>query len=128
MEIWAKIRRFFIDHMLIFSSLLLGVSIFLLIWGLVEQTEPSFLGNLVDKAQIVGIYGRFLLIIPPFGILIGGWYLGSALYNSKKFEKMVNTEKKSDFIKSIHEMESLSHRLPKSYRDRFKKAKKRFGL
>ncbi len=128
MAIWAKIRRFFIEHLLLFSSILLGGSIFLFVWGLVAELEPKFMGDLVEKALVLGEYGRYLLIIPPFGIIIGGWYLGITIYNRRKFERMVNTEKKSDFVKSFHEIEVLSHKLPTEYRNRFKRAKKKFGL
>jgi hypothetical protein len=128
MAIWAKIKRFFIEYMLLFSSLLVGASTFLLLWGLVVELEPEFMGSLVEKASILGDYHRFFIIIPPFGIILGGWYLGSTIYKRRRFEKMVSTEKKSDFVKSLHELELLSHKLPDSYRKRFKKTKKRFGL
>ena len=128
MAIWAKIRRLFVEHMILFSSILLGASIFLFVWGLTVELEPEFLGDLVEKALIIGDYNRYFILIPPFGIIIGGWYLGSTIYNRRKFEKMVNTEKKSDFVKSFHEIEVLSHKLPTEYRNRFKRAKKKFRL
>jgi hypothetical protein len=82
--------------------------------------QPSFLawyGKLV-------IYGtppsetnvnQWVMIVAPLILLTGGWYAGEQLVLRRKFEKLLETPKKSEFLQNKKELEDIAKQLPDGY-------------
>jgi hypothetical protein len=66
----------------------------------------------------LGSYGLWMNILGLFGILVGGWYVGEQLWNRRKFERLLNTDKRSEFTSSRKNLEDIARRLPDRYRPR----------
>jgi len=57
-------------------------------------------------------------IVAVLGIVVGGWYVAEQIYNRRKFEKLIATDKRSEFTSSRKKLEDLSRRLPEHYKPR----------
>jgi hypothetical protein len=71
-------------------------------------------------------FNLVLMIAGPIVLLSGAWYLGENIADRVRFEKLMKTDKKSDFAKNRKDLEDLARDLPDSYRKRIKEKEKVF--
>lgn len=65
-------------------------------------------------------------LISGFAALVSGWYVAEGLWNRRKFERLLNTDKRSEFVGSRKDLEELARRLPESYKPRIKEKEAQF--
>lgn len=90
--------------------------------GLFEQ-----LGFADVSRELLRVAGLWVLILSALGLLIGGWYVAEQLWNRRKFERLIATDKRSEFTSSRKDLDDLARRLPDSYRPRIKEKEAAFG-
>lgn len=66
----------------------------------------------------LGAWGLWVLLLSALGALMGGWYFGEQLYKRRKFERLLETDKRSDFVGSRKTLEDLAKTLPDRYKPR----------
>lgn len=91
------------------------------------DTTPGWLGwygNLVQREE--GNYNLFLFIAGPIMLLIGGFYFGEQIVLRRRFERLLDTPKKSDFVSRRKDLEDLAKRLPDAYRKRIQAKENEF--
>jgi hypothetical protein len=69
-------------------------------------------------ASVLGSWNLWVLILSALGVLIGAWYVAEQVYKRRKFEKLLATDKRSEFTSSRKELDDLARTLPDSYRPR----------
>lgn len=57
-------------------------------------------------------------VIAPIVLATGVWYLGEQILARRKFERLINLEKKSEFQKNLDKLEETTKKLPKDYEER----------
>lgn len=57
-------------------------------------------------------------VLAPVVLVSGGWYLGEQIISRRKFDRLVDTKKRSEFQKNYDELEELAGKLPKRYEER----------
>lgn len=85
------------------------------------QPNPSFLtsyANLVQRPE--GDYNLILFIGGPILLIIGGFYFGEQLVLRRRFDRMIDTPKKSEFASRRRDLEDLAKRLPDAYNKKIK--------
>ena len=83
------------------------------------KTTPSWLswyGNIVARPE--GDYNLILMIVAPILLIWGGFWIGEQLVLRRRFERMLDTPKRSEFTSRRSELEQLSRRLPDGYKQR----------
>jgi hypothetical protein len=85
-------------------------------------------GALPDSARpILGTLGLWIPILGGLGALIGGWYVAEQLWKRRKFEKLLKTDKRSDFVASRKDLEDLAKALPDRYKPRIAEKEAQFS-
>jgi len=85
------------------------------------DTTPTWLqgyGKLVNREE--GNYNLILFIAGPLMLIIGGFYFGEQLVLRRRFDRMIDTPKKSEFVSRRKDLEDLSKRLPDQYGKRIR--------
>jgi hypothetical protein len=72
----------------------------------------------VQIRAALGPWTLWVLILSGMGLLVGGWYVGEQVVKRRKFERLIATDKRSDFTSSRKELDDLARTLPDSYRPR----------
>lgn len=113
------------NHMLPISGVVLLVSIvgtFLgLGWlGLVDANANA------GVMRTLGAWALWLWILGAFGILVGGWYFAEQLYMRRKFERLITTDKRTEFSGNRKTLDDLAKRLPDGYKARVKEKESQF--
>lgn len=83
-----------------------------------KQT-PSWLASyrtLVVRPE--GDWNLVLLIVGPILLIWGGFWVGEQVVLRRRFERMLDTPKRSEFSARRSELETLSKRLPDGYKKR----------
>lgn len=57
-------------------------------------------------------------VVAPVVLLSGAWYLGEQIIARRKFERLINAEKKSAFQDNLEQLEETVQKLPKEYEER----------
>lgn len=57
-------------------------------------------------------------VVAPIILVSGVWYLGEQIIARRKFERLINAEKKSAFQDNLDELEETARKLPKEYEER----------
>lgn len=122
MSLWYRISK---NYTLPISAVVLVLSII----GLIVSTEAMrFLSPDLD-AQIKGALGAWALwvtILGGLGVLIGGWYTAEQLWFRRKFERLITTEKRTEFMDHRKDLDDLAKRLPDGYKPRIKEKEAQF--
>ncbi|MHB8585591.1 MAG: DUF3198 domain-containing protein [Thermoplasmatota archaeon] len=71
-------------------------------------------------------FNLILMVVAPIVLLSGAWYLGEQIADRRRFERLMETDKKSDFARNRKELEELARDLPDSYRQRIKERERLF--
>lgn len=107
---------------------------------LVAGTIPfilSLIAGLLAMPEVVTFYvealpraeGRWqgwntvVFLVTPFVMLVGGWYVYEQVSLRQRFNELVQTRKKSAFVKEVDELERISRRLPPRFRERLQERK-----
>lgn len=63
-------------------------------------------------------WNMLFMIMGPILLVTGAFYAGEQMVLRRRFERMISTTKKSEFVSSRKDLEDLSKRLPTNYRGR----------
>jgi hypothetical protein len=113
---WTK------NHMLELGAVLLLAGLVGTIISFTQNfadTTPSWLTwyrDLVVRPE--GDFNLILLILAPILLIWGGFWVGEQLVMRRRFERLFDTPKKSEFVSRRSEMEEVAKRLPDAYRKR----------
>ncbi|HUR70315.1 MAG TPA: hypothetical protein VM370_13805 [Candidatus Thermoplasmatota archaeon] len=91
------------------------------------KSTPSWLdwyGNLVARPE--GDYNLILFIVAPILLIWGAFWVGEQLVLRRRFERMLDTPKKSEFVSRRSDIEDLLKRLPDGYKQRMKEKESEF--
>lgn len=91
------------------------------------SVPPSWLtsyGKLV--CQDYGNLNLIIFVAGPIMLLIGGFYFGEQFVLRRRFERTIDTPKKSEFAARRRDLEDLAKRLPDSYGDRIEAKESEF--
>lgn len=100
------------------ASLVLAVSLLGLVVGLDLLVYVSLDAQAVISATLRE-WKLWILILGAIGALVGAYYVGDQVLKRRKFERLLRTDKKSDFVAARKDLEDLARRLPDRYRPRF---------
>lgn len=123
----TTIKRFFQDHIKLFSALgvALGVILTILGYSYLFLDENNSLGKFTNES---GDYIMWFLVIGPLLLIACLFYLIATIINLKKFEKLINTHSKSKFIKNLDEIEKLAWKLTKKERQKVENMRRKFRV
>jgi len=91
------------------------------------QPPPGWLSTYdgwVNRGE--GNYNLFLFIAAPILLIMGGFYFGEQVVLRRRFERMLDTPKKSEFASRRRDLEDLSKRLPEAYAKRISEKESEF--
>ena len=77
-----------------------------------QATKPLGVGPGSGWDQLLGI-------VAAFGALLGAWYVGEQVVARRKFERLLDTDKRSEFVSNRKDLEQLTKRLPDHFKPRF---------
>ena len=80
--------------------------------------------NLVQRPE--GNYNLILFILGPILLLTGGFYLGEQVVLRRRFERLLDTPKRSEFSSRRRDLEELARRLPEPYMGRIEAKENEF--
>ena len=66
------------------------------------------------------------MILGPVLLITGAFYAGEQLLLRRRFERLLDTTKKSEFVSRRKDLEDLARRLPTSYRSRIEQKEAMF--
>ena len=90
--------------------------------------QPSWLGwyhDLVERPE--GNYNLILLILGPILLIMGSFYAGEQIVLRRRFERLLDTSKRSEFTSRRRDLEDIAKRLPAGYRSRIEEKEAQFG-
>lgn len=114
---WTK------NHMLEIGAVVGAIGLILTIISFTYSfaDSPTWLegyNKLVNRQE--GNYNLILFIAGPLMLIIGGFYFGEQLVLRRRFERIIDTPKKSEFVSRRKDLEDLSKRLPDQYGKRIR--------
>jgi hypothetical protein len=80
--------------------------------------------NVVARPE--GDYNLILFIVGPIMLLMGGFYFGEQLMLRRRFEKLLDTPKRSEFAGRRKDLDDLAKRLPSSFETRIEEKESEF--
>lgn len=113
---WTK------NHMLEIGAVVAAIGLLLTIVSFTysfADTTPGWLkgyDGLVNRSE--GNYNLILFIAGPIMLIIGGFYFGEQLVLRRRFERLLDTPRKSEFSTRRRDLEDLAKRLPDDFRAR----------
>lgn len=93
-----------------------------------DPAAPGMMGryrDLVDRPG-EGDYNLIILIVAPIILIWGGFWVGEQLVLRRRFERLLDTPKRSEFASRRTDLEAISKRLPDGYRTRIKEKESEF--
>ncbi len=84
----------------------------------------NFIRN-VPGADAEG-YNLLFMLLGTLFLIGGGWYFGEQLVLRRRFERLISTAKKSDFVSHRKDLDELASRLPRGYRGRIEEKENSF--
>ena len=114
---WTK------NHMLEIGAVVAAIGLVLTVISFTYQfTDPprpgwiQWYGDLVERPE--GNYNLIAFIAGPIMLIIGAFYFGEQLVLRRRFERMLDTPRKSEFASRRRDLEDLAKRLPDGFRKR----------
>lgn len=89
---------------------------------LFQPLAPGFYVQVLS----LGSWRLWILLLSMFGLMGGAWYLGEQLVRRRKFERLLETDKRSDFTSSRKELDELARTLPDRYKPRIHEKEAQF--
>lgn len=121
---WTK------NHMLELGAVLLVIGLVGTIIAFVDNfadTTPSWLRwyeELVTRPQ--GDFNLILLIVAPILLIWGGFWVGEQIVLRRRFERLLDTPKRSEFAARRPQIEEVTKRLPDGYKRRINEKESEF--
>ena len=114
------------NHMLEIGGALLAVGLILTVISFTyafADATPSWLAWYadlvrVDSGTFEGNYNTFVFILGPILLIMGGFYFGEQVVLRRRFERLIDTPKRSEFTSRRRDLEDLAARLPEGYASR----------
>ena len=78
-------------------------------------------------ARPEGDFNLFLMIAAPIILIWGGFWIGEQLILRRRFERMLDTPKRSEFTSRRSDLEELTKRLPDGYKKRVNEKEREFA-
>ena len=89
-----------------------------------SRTWLDWYANVVQRPE--GNYNLILFILGPILLLTGGFYLGEQIVLRRRFERLLDTPKRSEFSSRRRDLEDLARRLPEGYSGRIEAKENEF--
>ena len=121
---WTK------NHRLELGAVLFLIGLLGTIFAIVENLDgraPGWLRwyeDLVRRPE--GNFNLILLIVAPVILIWGAVWLGEQLVYRRRFERLLDTPKKSEFVARRSEIEDVARRLPDGYKERISEKEDQF--
>ena len=80
--------------------------------------------GLVQRPE--GDYNLILLILGPILVIMGGFYVGEQVVLRRRFERLLDTPKRSEFTSRRRTLEDLARRLPDGFSSRIEEKESEF--
>lgn len=116
--------RFTRNYMLEIGAVVLAVGVVFAFLSYVQQfASPGWLGWWADAletipgADLEG-WNLVVMIVSTILTITGGFYFGEQLVLRRRFERLIETPKKSEFASHRKDLDDLARRLPQSYKGR----------
>lgn len=125
--------RFTKNHMLEIGALVLAVGLVLSLASYIYRfaKAPSWMGwyesilASLPGAEPVG-YNLWAMIIGTIMLVMGAFYFGEQLVLRRRFERLIDTPKKSEFVSNRPKLDELARRLPDGYKQRVRTKESEF--
>ena len=78
-----------------------------------SRTWLDWYAGIVERPE--GNYNLILFILGPILLLTGAFYFGEQLILRRRFERLLDTPKRSEFSSRRRDLEDLARRLPEGY-------------
>ena len=127
MTLLSKLQRLFREYTLeinLFGTVASGI---LLLIGIL-MFMPDYAPSLVGAASQMGDWKYWLFIIAPLFFMICSFYLGDIILKGRKFDKLVNTTSKANFVRNMDDIEYLAWKLTERHAKIVDEKKKEFGI
>tara|TARA_B100000029_G_scaffold512033_1_gene607617 strand:- start:2848 stop:3243 length:396 start_codon:yes stop_codon:yes gene_type:complete len=106
---------------------ILSIALFYL--GIAGEFYPDESWTPKTITEMFGNYIIWVLVIGIISTVTFGFYLYGIISDIREFEELYDTPSKSEFQRNWTRLEQLArYKLPKEYRDRMAKARRKFGL
>lgn len=120
---WTK------NHMMEIGSVLAIVGLVLTVISFSHAflDAPSWLdwyNDLVNRPE--GNYNLILLIVGPIVLIMGAFYAGEQIVLRRRFERLLDTPKRSEFTSRRRDLEDLARRLPDHFGKRIREKEGEF--
>jgi hypothetical protein len=122
----ASLYKFFKNYTLPLAAVLLVVSLVGLAIGFHLLTFVSASLDAQLAGPLRGGWDQMVAFLAALGALVGGWYVAEQAYNRRRFEKLMATDKRSEFADSRKDLEDLARRLPDRYKPRIAEKESQF--
>lgn len=119
-----RMARFTRNYMLEIGAVVLAVGlVFTFLSYVYRFASPDWLGWWEDAlAAVPGAdaegWNLLIMIIATIMLISGGFYFGEQLVLRRRFERLIDTPKKSEFVANRKDLDALARRLPTQYRAR----------
>lgn len=91
------------------------------------RPRPSWLSSYQSLvARPEGDYNLILFIVGPLMLIIGGFYFGEQLMLRRRFERLLDTPKRSEFAGRRKDLDDLAKRLPSKFESRIDEKESEF--
>lgn len=123
--------RFTKNHMLELGAVLLVIGLVGTIISFTQNWADTTPGWLRQYAALMdrpgeGDYNLILLIVAPIVLIWGGFWVGEQVLLRRRFERLLDTPKRSEFASRRTDLDDIAKRLPDGYRARIKEKESEF--
>ena len=123
---WTK------NHMLELGAVLLVIGLIgttIAVWSnwFTDAGATGFMAryqSYVQRPQ--GDFNLLLLIIAPILLIWGAFWVGEQMILRRRFDRLLDTPKRSEFTSRRSQLEEMTKRLPDGYRGRIKEKENEF--
>lgn len=123
----SNLQKLFHEYMLEISLIGTVASGLLLLFGIL-MFLPDYAPSLVGISNQIGDWKYWLFIISPLLLMMCGFYLGDNILKRRKFDKLVNTTSKANFVRNQDDIEYLAWKLTERHATIVEQKKKEFGI
>ena len=117
------------EHMLAVSLVSIIISTFLFLIGILGQWYSNESWSPDAIIDFIGDWAIWILIFGGIALGFSSYYFWLTRHYMSRFEEIISTNSKKEFQQNWTEIEQIArYQLPKEYRTRVAKARKKFGL
>lgn len=122
---WTKNHRMEIGAVLLVLGLVLTVVSFSLNFS---SETPSWLASYKDLVETESgeDWNLVVMIVGPIVLISGGFYVGEQFVLRRRFERLIDTPKRSEFTSRRRDLEDIAKRLPDGFTSRIKEKESEF--